>query len=104
MNWKTIIYLLLLVIAFVLGILVSRMNFSFLPLTGNVVGGSSGNINLAIDHTFTKALCNSANECIDLKISCSNGKVAGIEMVSEVTQFGTDWEDPRSMDMIRGLC
>lgn len=102
MNWKILIYLLLLLVAFILGILVSKMNLFSLGITGNVV--SNSNLGGVSDESYTKAFCNSKNECVDLRISCFNEKVSGIEMLSDVTSFGEDWKDPRSSDIIGRLC
>ena len=85
MNWKIIIYLVLLVLAFVLGLL-----FGKIVITGNVVNEAG-----FVDQTLTKAVCNEKNECVDLKISCENGRVVDLDLVSDVVKFGKGWEDPR---------
>ena len=84
MNSKIIIYIILLVVAFALGVLFSRF-----VITGEVVQEQ------VPDETLTKALCNQHNECIDVLISTSDGRVTKIEPASGVARFSENWADLR---------
>lgn len=55
---------------------------------------SNSNKNISISH-YTKAICNSNNECIDVKISCQGNKLIGLEPVSELVKYEANWTDPR---------
>ncbi|MBI2451550.1 hypothetical protein HYV50_00560 [Candidatus Pacearchaeota archaeon] len=46
-------------------------------------------------HTYTKAVCNEKNECMDFLIKCVNGELDSMESISEVIKFSPEWEDPR---------
>jgi len=74
--------IILILISFLLGLIFQR----FL-ITGQVVK--------IPEQTLTKAICNSKNQCIDVKIYCQNSKVVKIEPVSELKQLPFDWQDPR---------
>jgi len=93
MNLKTIIYIILLILAFTIGYLINNLN-----LTGFAVK------NTTPDQTLTRAFCNQKNECIDLKISCKDSKVIKIELLSDLKQFSQDWKDPRSIETLNNLC
>jgi len=86
--------ILLIVAIFVVGLVLgfAASNFVF---TGEVVGDVSD------DYTYTTAICNLDNDCIDVLVSCSNGGVAGLEPVSELVEFGEEWEDAREKE---GFC
>ena len=47
------------------------------------------------NYTYTTAICNSGNSCIDVKIECSNGEVVNMEPISDLRFFGDDWKDER---------
>jgi len=77
----------LMILAFLLGLFLNKIVF-----TGKVVETEE---NLE-KHTLTKAICNSENECIDVLITCENGKVVKIEPVSELVKHSEDWNDLRN--------
>lgn len=85
----TILVLALVLLAFVGGMLVSRVIF-----TGNVIRQESIKPNY---YSWTKAVCNSGNECIDVQVTCENGKVAGIEPVSQILKKEASWTDDRNI-------
>ena len=77
-----ILVLLLIVLAFFVGLFISKISF-----TGNVVQDNS--------YSWTKALCNSDNECMDVEITCNNGQVSSIVPISKLVVHSDDWKDPR---------
>ncbi len=87
MENKRIIMLIIViaVIAFGLGLL-----FNHLVFTGKVISDSN-----AGNYSWTTAICNSQNECIDVHVFCEDGKVVSMQPVSNLTRFGEKWEDPR---------
>jgi hypothetical protein len=76
----------LLLIGGLLGFFVNRF-----ALTGNAISDTTQSGN----YSWTKAICNSGNECIDAVISCSNGKVVKIEPLLYKVNQGENWTDPR---------
>ena len=50
---------------------------------------------LYLNYSWTTAICNDKNECIDVHVVCRNGKVESLEPVSELVKYGEDWKDPR---------
>lgn len=70
-----IIFAVIIVFAFLLGFFINKFAF-----TGQVVSETSS------EYTWTKAICNS-NQCVDALITCKDGKVAGIEPVSDIYNF-----------------
>lgn len=83
MNKIYIIFGILIVIAFIFGLFLSRIN-----LTGNVVAEAE-------NYTWTKAVCNSENWCMDVAITCQNGNVAKIEPVDSLIKNKENWTDIR---------
>jgi hypothetical protein len=47
------------------------------------------------NYSYTTAVCNDYNQCIDVLIECEQGKVKKIVPVSELVEFEDDWEDVR---------
>lgn len=83
MKWVLIV--LLVAIAFFAGFFI-RNSF-----TGNVVQDIHDN------YSYTRALCNSDNECMDVVISCSGGNVASIVPSSIVVRQLDGWQDTRNL-------
>ena len=83
---KLIYIFLLLIIVFFIGFFVSRLAF-----TGKAVQDVESN------YSYTRALCNSENECMDVVISCVNGEVASIAPSSNVIKQLDGWQDPRNL-------
>ena len=82
MNKKIILVAVLIILAFLAGLFLDRF-----VLTGQAVQGEK--------YTWTTAICNSQNECIDVLVECENGNVVSIEPVSDLKKFEDDWEDIR---------
>lgn len=73
-----VLFAVLLVLAFLLGLFINKFN-----LTGNVVSEVEN------DSAWTKAICND-NKCIDVLITCKDGNVEKINPVSDMIYFGND--------------
>lgn len=58
-------------------------------ITGNVIQEAQGS------YTWTTALCTDTNECIDVAVTCEDGKAVAVKPLSALHAFGDDWEDPR---------
>ena len=82
MNKKIVLVVVLIILAFLAGLFLDRF-----VLTGQAVQGES--------YTWTTAICNSRNECIDVLVECENGNVVSIEPVSDLKKFTDEWEDIR---------
>ena len=52
---------------------------------------------------WMKAIC-SGNYCIDVKITCEDGRLTNIEPVPEGVYFSGDWEDPRPEEFKNKWC
>ncbi len=70
--------------------------FDEVSLTGRAVEESD------LNYTYTKAICNSENRCIDVLVECEGGKVKSLEPVSSLRFFGDKFEDFR--EDISGFC
>lgn len=57
-----------------------------------------------IDHTLTKAICDSNNYCEDYNISCKNKNVISISPTRYAIKFPMSWKDPRTPEDISNLC
>lgn len=91
---KLVIVILLIGIAFLLGFVLFR-EYS---VTGKAVDSSfEGN------YSWTKAICNDKNQCIDVVIYCSGDKVVKIEPKSDLVNYSESWEHP-NRDSIGEFC
>jgi len=54
--------------------------------------------------TWTKAICNGENYCLDVQITCSEGEVIDIKPTDEGSHFPEDWEDPRPEEILEKWC
>ena len=86
-----LIVLALIIVSFLAGYFIRDLN-----LTGQVVSDIE---NKKIE-TKTTALCKE-NKCVDVLVSCFNGQVENIELVSSVVEFSEDFVDLRNQT---GLC
>jgi hypothetical protein len=78
--------LIMVLIAFILGLFVGFMINRF-NLTGQTVKEVE-----YTDHTYTRAICNSQSECIDVLVECAGENVKDIEPVSDLKDF-SDLDD-----------
>jgi arginine/ornithine N-succinyltransferase beta subunit len=62
--------------------------------TGNVIQEASSS------YTWTTAICNSHNQCIDVLVECERGKVVGLTPISAITSFADEWEDIRDTPVV----
>lgn len=58
-------------------------------LTGRVTEDISKN------YTYTRAICSNKNQCIDILVTCENGRVKSLEPVSNLVKHDQNWKDPR---------
>ncbi len=58
-------------------------------VTGSVVASSK-------TYSWTTAICNERNQCIDVLVQCAGGNVVSLTPVSNLTFFSDAWEDPRT--------
>lgn len=91
-----VLIIVLLILAFLLGMFFNRIVF-----TGRVVEDveKTGNGK----YSWTKAICNNEKECIDVLIKCEDRKVVGIEPVSKFIENPENWIDPRG-NAINDFC
>ncbi len=87
MKNKTIIVT---IAALIVGLLIGLTIDNFI-LTGEV----TAEIDISKDYTYTTAICNSDNECIDVLVTCEQGKVTDLIPTTDLVQFGASWQDIR---------
>ena len=87
MNKSTVVLgvVVLVAISFLFG-----MNFNGAGITGKVAKTES--------YTYTKAICNSNSECIDVLIECEKGEVKEMKPASDLKNFSDieNWEAPNN--------
>ncbi len=85
----------LIILAFISGTLIS--NFI---LTGRVVEDLPDveSNNTLERHTWTRAICNEKNGCVDVYLGCKNGEVESINLVSGLIWHDKNWTDPRNIN------
>lgn len=54
--------------------------------------------------TWTKAVCNEKNYCLDIQITCSENEVFNIQPTGELARFPENWVDPRPIEIIEKWC
>jgi len=81
--------ILLILITFILGFLTSFIITKPTP-TGQVIEEPHR------DYTYTTAICNQSNNCIDVLVECSGGNVIGLKPSSELVKQSENWEDFRN--------
>jgi len=54
--------------------------------------------------TWTKAICNEENYCLDIQITCGDNGVIDIKPTDEGAYFPENWKDPRPVEMIEKWC
>ncbi len=94
MDWRYVLLVFFLIIAsFLLGLFLKDI-----VLTGKVIEeNNKGN------YTWTKAICNEENKCIDVLVECSDGKVISMSPASDLKDFDDGWKDPRG-DFAKTWC
>jgi len=85
---KIFLIALLILLAFISGLLLQKF-----VLTGSAVA----DINNISDneYSWTRAICNDNNDCLDILISCKNGNVIDIKPASDFVRYPLQWEDLR---------
>jgi len=54
--------------------------------------------------TWTKAICNEENYCLDVQITCSEDKIIDIKPTGEGAYFPESWIEPRPIELIQKWC
>jgi hypothetical protein len=54
--------------------------------------------------TWTKAVCNEKNYCLDIQITCSKDRIIDIKPTGEGAYFPEGWIDPRPIEVIKKWC
>ena len=80
---------------FVLGILIgffaNKLTFENPSITGQVINSQN-------QYSYTTAICNEENECIDVLVECSNGQVVSLTPTSEIIKLNEEWKDFRDKE------
>ncbi len=84
-----VLYLIILVLSF---LIVFFLGFYLREI---VISGRIVEDGLSKEYSFTRAICNENNKCIDVFVKCLNGEVEEMTPVSGFVSFPFDWEDPR---------
>ena len=79
------------------------MSFLIVNLVEKGITGSAIDTQIR-EYTYTKAICDE-NKCQDYVISCSgNNEVSRIPITGAMIQIDSEWEDPRSQEVINTFC
>ncbi|MFH1425212.1 MAG: hypothetical protein ABIG28_00580 [archaeon] len=85
---KLTLSILFLIIGIIIGFSVSKLTTPEAPtITGQAVSNN--------EYTYTTAICNSENKCIDVLVKCDSGNVVSLTPVSDLLDLGEDFEDFR---------
>jgi len=88
MNLKAVLTsVAFLIIGFLLGFFLSNSQLPEPTLTGQAISDN--------EYTYTTAICNNDNECIDILVECDNGNVISLTPTSNLLDLGSDFEDFR---------
>lgn len=77
----------LIALSFVLGFLLGFAIFFRPAITGLAIESK--------EYSYTTAICNQENKCIDVLIKCESGNVISLTPVSNLVDLGPDFEDFR---------
>ena len=84
----------------ILAILVVTFFLGFLQ--ANITGNS---IKSDFDYSYTKAICDGKNLCMDYEIKCKNNKSISVSPITgSVVQFPESWKDPRNKEDMERTC
>jgi len=99
---KTFILLITVFLLAFMVILLISMPF----ITGMHSYSSNLNQNEAIwaESTWTKAVCNEENYCLDVLVTCKQGKVVNVKPIGKGVQFSKEWRDPRTEEFKAEWC
>jgi len=65
-----------------------------------ITGATIQNVN---NYSYTKAICDK-NSCIDYQITCKNGELLDMKPLTEAVILPSNWQDPRTQEMIDRVC
>ena len=88
---------------FVLGVIFLAVAILTLSLDSNFILKSHSE-NIPYTHSFTKAFCNSNNNCEDFEIFCKNKEIIRIEFAGAAVKFPEAWQDPRNDGLKNKIC
>ena len=54
--------------------------------------------------TWTKAVCNEKNYCLDVQITCNEDEIIDVIPTGEGAYFPENWVDPRPIEIIEKWC
>jgi uncharacterized membrane protein YqgA involved in biofilm formation len=85
---KEILFAIIILLAFVLGMLVGNIVF-----TGKTIEDFSQN------YSYSTAICNSEKQCIDILVFCAENEVVNLEPVTELRDFSDleNWQENSSV-------
>jgi hypothetical protein len=89
----------ILIFSFIVGVLIQGYALKSFSFSGLAIANVDENIERSRNYSWTKAICDNENKCIDVMIECRDGSVVSIEPVSELIDNGLDWVDPRNEDV-----
>jgi hypothetical protein len=55
-------------------------------------------------YTWTKAVCDDVNYCVDVILECKSGEITGVGFTGATAHFGPEWEDPRPLESREAWC
>lgn len=87
---KNLFTVIVVVVALIVGILVGKYVFNG-SLTGSAVSSNENNRS----YSWTTAICDDENRCMDVLIECENGSVKSLKPVSDLREFADNWSDSR---------
>ena len=82
-----LLFFLIIIISFSLGFIISKVN-----INGNLI---FENNKFEFDYSWTKAICDDNNYCLDIEIYCKDGKVVDLIPISIVVGHYEGWNDIR---------
>ena len=86
---KIILIIVLLALAFCGGFFVQKIAF-----TGQTITETNTN-SITSQYSWTTAICNASNECIDIHVECDGGKILSLKPMSGLMHWDSNWSDPR---------
>lgn len=90
MNRNLFLITIVVVVALVVGILIGKY-----ALTGSLTGNIVSDNKAGGGYSWTTAICDDENRCIDVLVECENGNVKSLKPASNLMEFGDNWSDSR---------
>jgi len=83
------------IIIIIIAIILTLIIFTFI-FKNQITGSTIQDFNDS--YTYTKAICNNSNYCIESEITCENNSVVNVKPLTKDAQFSENWTDPRPKD------